>query len=67
MFSSVTDEAGMSDLMNAGEVPGGKDERCKVGFGTAFSADMVLCSSSSSTRKAVAASRVEVTVGGDLS
>lgn len=36
-FSMVTDEDGTSDLINAGDVPGGNDERCKVGFGAVFS------------------------------
>ena len=54
-LSTVMDEVGMSDLMKVGEVPGGSEERCNVGFGAAFSAE-VLWSSSSSVRNAAAAS-----------
>ena len=47
---------GTSALMTAGEVPGGSDDRCSVGFAATFASSGPFWSSSSSARKADTAS-----------
>lgn len=54
-FSTVRSD-GISALMTAGEVPGGSEERCSVGFAATFASLESFSSSSSSARKADAAS-----------
>ena len=56
-FSMMTVPIGIRALIVAGDVPGGREERCSVGFGTAFSAakeESLVSSSSSVAGKATA-------------
>jgi hypothetical protein len=54
-FSTVR-SGGIRALMTAGEVPGGSEERCNVGFAATLASLESFSSSSSSARKADAAS-----------